>query len=70
MNEAEFSDLQPYFEAQNQCISYMYDPRTSLVKNGWIREVVVGAFQITPKGIRAFQNVIDGRSTVTEGGYE
>ena len=70
MNEGEFSDLHPYFEAQDQCISYMYEPRASLVKNGWIREVVRGAFQITPKGIAAVQRIIDGKASLTEGGYE
>lgn len=70
MRESEFSELRSYAEAPDQCIDNGYRPGTSLIRNGWLREIVPGCWQITPKGLQDFQQVVAGAAALKADGDE
>ncbi len=62
MTESEFSELRAYYESAGSCIDMGYRPPASLIRHGWLREIVRGCWAITPAGASSFQAVVDGRA--------
>ena len=62
MTEDEFSELRSYVDTSASCIDMGYRPRASLIRKGWLREVVPGCWQITPTGTSAFDAVVNGKT--------
>ncbi len=64
MRESEFSELRDYAEYPEGCIDMGYQPSTSLIRKGWLRQIIPGCWQITPAGSEAFAAVIAGTAAL------
>lgn len=65
MTESQFAELCPYRETEASCIDMGYRPSASLIRNGWLNEVVAGCWAITEKGRAAFDAVVAGTAALT-----
>jgi hypothetical protein len=65
MTDRQFSELRAYRETESSCIDMGYRPLESLIRKGWLREVVAGCWQITAKGTAAFDAVVNGTVALT-----
>lgn len=66
MRDSEFSELRTYAESPDQCIDMGYRPGASLIRNGWLREIVRGCWQVTPKGTAAFEAIVAGAADLKQ----
>ena len=60
MTERQFAELRPY--ADGGCIDMGYRPLESVIRNGWLREVVRGCWEMTPRGHQQFEAMVRGKA--------
>lgn len=67
MTERQFNELRRYREAEGSCISDWdgHKPLASLLRNGWLREIIKDCWGITEQGVAAFDAVVDGSAHLT-----